>query len=391
KGNFWFGTTEGVSKFDGKKFENITPGGGLAGKVVRTIIEDRAGNMWFGTKGGLSRFDGKNITNFTVKDGLSGNEISTVMEDSQGIIRIGTVNGICNYDGETFTDISKKYGIKQKNIYSIVQGPGGSVWFIAYGDGIVALYPDHTHRVFSSKDGLNNDNVVSLCFDDGGKLWLGTEKGICRFDVETYEKTGRKIFKHYGEEEGFVGIECIHNAIFKDTGGNTWFGTIKGALKYNPARDKSNFLEPLTHITGLHLLFEENTLPAYANGISPGIGLPIDLGLPYDKNYLVFDFIGLNFTVPGKVKYQYMLKGFDNRWVPGSKDSHANYPNLPPGGYTFMVKACNEDGVWNKVPTMYHFEITPPFWETWWFYSVCAVFIILSISVFIKIRTRHLE
>jgi PAS domain S-box-containing protein len=391
EGNLWFGTFGGVSKYDGKQFVNITREDGLPDSVVRSIIEDRARNIWFGTnEGGISRYDGKTVTNFTIEDGLNVNQISTIMEDKEGGLWIATSNGICHYDGKTFTNISKKFALKQTNIYSIIQGEKGSVWFGAYGDGIIKHTPHGSFEVFSSKDGLDNDNVVSMGFDDGGKLWIGTEKGICQLDAPLYEKTGQKKFKHYGKEEGFVGIECIHNSICKDRHGNIWFGTIKGAIKYKPYREKPNFMEPLTHITDIRLLSGEDAWFAHAEGISSKNGLPIGLKLPFNKNYLVFDFIAVSLTVPEKVKYQYKLEGFDDRWVPVSEGSYANYSNIPPGRYVFKVKACNNEGIWNKVPTSFDFEILPPFWMTWWFYLLCGVFVVSGIYTFIKIRIRSL-
>jgi PAS domain S-box-containing protein len=412
KGNLWFGTFGGVSKYDGKRFFNINGKDGLPDRIVRAIIEDRAGHIWFGTnKGGLSRYDGKTITNFFDTHGLNDNQIASLTEDREGNIWIGTLNGICYYDGKTstFTNISKKCGFKQKNIYSIIEDEKGNLWFGTYGDGIIKYTPpqlsdtfrkehkngdveqDCSFDVFNSRDGLDNDNVVSMAFDDRGKLWVGTEKGICWFDVETYEKTGQKIFKHYGKDEGFFGVECIHNSICKESNGNMWFGTIKGAVIYNPHKDQLNLTEPLTHITDIRLLFGESTLSEYADDISPGDGLPIGLSLPYNKNHLLFDFIGLSFTAPEKVKYQCKLEGFDDLWVPVKEGSYATYSNLPPGEYIFRVKASNNEGVWNKKPTSFRFKIIPPFWQTVWFYLCCTVVVIIGIYFFIKARIRHLE
>jgi PAS domain S-box-containing protein len=394
KGNLWFGTYRGVSKYDGKIFTNFAREDGLIDPIVRSIIEDRTGNIWFGTNlGGVCRYDGKTISNFTTNDGLSNNQINTLMEDREGNLWIGTIDGLCHYDGNTFTDISKKCGFKQKNIYSIIQNHKGSLWIAAYGDGIIKYTPPGCSiEVFSSKDGLDNDNVVSIVFDDKGNLWIGTEKGICQLDVQIYERTGQKIFKYYGKAEGFSGTECIHNSISKDHEGNIWFGTLRGAIKYNPHEDTQNLVEPMTHITGLRFLFGENNWRDFAGGITRD-GLPIDLRLPYNKNHLQLDFIGLSFTVPGKVKYQYKLAGFNDSWVqmPVSETSYAIYSKLPPGKYTFEVKASNNDGIWNKEPTSLDFEIIPPFWQTWWFYLLCAGVVIFSIYLLVKIRIKHLE
>jgi PAS domain S-box-containing protein len=398
KGNLWFGTFSGVCKYDGKRFVPLAPEQGLANHVIRSILEDHAGNIWIGTNsGGIKKYDGKKIITFTTRDGLNSNEIADLWQDREGTIWIGTLKGICHYNGKTFTDISKKFGLDQKDIYSISEDEKGSLWFGAYGNGVIKYTPPTSSKlsekgpfeVFSRKDGFHWDTVVSLISDDRGRLWVGTEKGICQFDVELYEKTGQKKFKHYGREEGFSGIECIHNAICKDKEGNIWFGTVKGAIKYNPNRDKPNLTEPIVNITGLRLMFGEENLFDYAKGISRH-GLPIGLKLPHNKNHLKFDFIGLSFTIPEKVKYQYKLEGRDNIWL-STERSYAIYSNLPHGKYTFKLKASNSEGTWNRDPTSFYFEITLPWWQTRWFYMLCFAVLMISVYLVIKMRTRYLE
>ena len=398
QGNFWFGTYNGVSRYDGKRFSHfspLSPKEKLPDKVIRSIIQDRGGSIWFGTNnGGIAKYDGKTLTSFTTSEGLSSNQVNTLLEDREGILWIGTAAGIANYDGKRVTDITQNCGFKSMDVYAMIEDPQGNLWLGAYGNGVIKYSPRRNSflETFDSEDGLSSDTVVSLCFGDSGKLWIGTENGIDCLDTAAYETSGRKIFKHYGKEQGFTGIECIHNSICKDRDGNIWFGTtLSGAIKYNPHREIPNVTEPITHITGLRFLSGENTWRDYAQEISPQADLPLGLKLPYYKNQLAFDFIGISFSIPGRVKYQYRLEGFDRFWVPVSEGSYATYSNLPPGKYTFEVKACNNDGVWNKEPTSFSFEITPPFWQTWWFYLLCGAMVAGSIFTLIKIRTRHLE
>ncbi len=92
KGNFWFGSIgSGVYYYDGKSFTNFTTRDGLAGNSVTCIYEDKTGNVWFGTGGGASRYDGKSFRNFTTKDGLTNNSVNSIMEDKTGKLWIGTI------------------------------------------------------------------------------------------------------------------------------------------------------------------------------------------------------------------------------------------------------------------------------------------------------------
>ncbi|MBL4624920.1 MAG: hypothetical protein JKY42_07260, partial [Flavobacteriales bacterium] len=197
--------------------------------------------------------------------------------------------------------------------------------------------------------------------------------------------------QQYGKLEGFTGIECNQNAICKDHWGDIWFGTANYVSRYNSWADDFNTVEPETHITGLKLFFEEEDWSKYAEKVNTWDHLPSNLNLTYEKNHLTFDFVGISLKIPEKVRYQYMLEGLDDNWSPPSTQTFATYPQLPPGKYTFTVKACNNDGIWNKEPAVFQFVITPPFWKTIWFYTLCIGIIVSSIYITVRLRIRNLE
>ncbi len=369
-------------------------------------MEDSEGNLWFGTdKSGIYKYDGVTFTNFTKKDGLNDNEVLTLFLDNKGNIWVGTRRGISIFKDENFTDFSEKHGLNKNDlIFSILEDHESNLWFGAYGGGIIKYTPSqliHTEQgendefngsfiTFTSKDGLHNDNVVLMVFDDTENLWIGTEKGIDKFSIEQYKETGKAAFKHYGKAEGFTGIECIHNSVCQDSKGNIWFGTLRGAIKYIAKNDRPNNIEPITHITNLRLFFEEIDWSTYTNKASNAArninGLPIGLKLPYNKNHLTFNFVGISLVAPEKVRYQYKLEGFDETWSPATKATYATYSNLNPGEYTFNVKACNNDGLWNKEPETFSFEIASPFWQMGWFRI--SGFIAISLLIFATYQIR---
>ena len=119
--------------------------------------------------------------------------------------------------------------------------------------------------------------------------------------------------------------------------------------------------------------------------------MPVNLVLPYNKNHLTFEFIGLSLTSPEKVRYQWKLEGFDEDFITATNKTEATYSNIPPGKYTFKVIACNNDGVWNKTPIEFSFIITPPFWKTWWFTTLWILSIIIGVIRFIRYRTQKLQ
>ncbi len=402
KGNIWFGTGGGLSMFDGKKFNNYSSKDGIIGQSVYSILQDKKGNLWFATRGGIVAYDGKNFHSYTEKEGLLENVVRQVFEDHNGNIWFATNAGVLKLLSKTadlinpkFLIITEKEGLINKKVISIAEDKKGNMWFGTNG-GINVYSPlqglgkKSILDTITVRDGLSDDGIVLMKFDKKDNLWIGTSKGISKLDMAQYNKTGKKVFKHYSKADGFSGVECNQNAVYEDKTGQIWFGTIKGAIKYIPLEDKINQVAPSTHITNIRLFFENADLLAYADSLNKETGLPVNLKLPYKKNHVTFDFIGISLAVPEKVRYQYILEGLDKGWSPITKENHAIYPTLPHGDYIFKVKACNSDGIWNEEPQSFSFSITPPIWLRTWFIILCIIVGLGSIYIVLQLRLKNL-
>jgi len=164
-GNMWFGTTNGVSCYDGKTFKNFTQKDGLALNTVGAIFEDSKGVLWLGTgrwdtEGkGISCYDGKTFKNFTTNDGLAGNTVMDIFEDRDGDLWFATQEGgVSRYDGSAFHNITSgfaccdDYWIRDAYVNAIAQDEVGDLWFGCYGG--VSRYDGHTLHNFTTADGL---------------------------------------------------------------------------------------------------------------------------------------------------------------------------------------------------------------------------------------------
>jgi len=156
---------------------------------------------------------------------------------------------------------------------------------------------------------------------------------------------------------------------------------------YNPELDKINTVKPITYITNILYNFQEFDWSQYSSGTDTITGLPIDLVLPYNINHITFQYSANSLNAPEKVRYKYMMQGVDDNWSPPMPKSEFDFPTLPPGKYTFKIKACNNDGIWNEVPTTFSFEISPPWYLTW--YAIVSFVIIILILIFIYIKYRE--
>lgn len=407
KDNIWFSTSAELIKCEGRKFTSISQKIGISDYEFLCILEDKNGNIWFGTQeNGVIKYDGKTADFFTKKDGLLENEIATMLEDHHGNLWFGTNNGISIYNEHTkqFINITPADGLNNKDVVCMEKDREDNIWIGTYGGGINRYsYPfpssqhfkKNTFESFTSGDGLIDDAIISMVFDNAGNLWVGTNKGISSLDVGEFKRTGKKVFKNYGKDDGFISIEANQNAVYKDNQGNLWFGTIKGAIRYNPGEDRPIAVEPATYITDLKFFREKVDWNTYSKEKDvyrqTSFGLPLGLELPYTQNHLTFYFIGISLTAPGRVRYRVKLEGFDENWSPILEDTHVTYSNLSPGDYVFKVKASNKNGLWNKEPAVYRFKINSPFWRNWWFYLMIFMVGGGSLYGFIRLRFRKLK
>jgi PAS domain S-box-containing protein len=256
-------------------------------------------------------------------------------------------------------------------VLSIAEGTDGTIWIGSEGDGLFR-YDGKEFENYSEKTGIWENDIYSLICDNKDNVWFGTRQGIERINP----KTGHT--KKYGEFEGFSAVETNQNAVYRDSNGDILFGTINGLVKYNPSEDKPNPVSPLTYINNVRVYFENQPVPE--NHI-----------YSHKDNYLTFNFDGLSFVAPEKVKFSYMLEGVDQDWSPKTTERYATYANLSPGDYTFFVKAMNSDHIWSDNPTSFAFTISAPFWLKGWFFVIIASCIGASIYATHRQRVRKIN
>lgn len=377
-GYIWYSNfANGASRLNPitKQVKTYTTKDGLKSNEVYCITGDRDGNVWIGTnKGGVSKFDlqKEKFTTYTIADGLGSNQIYSILKDKKDRIWLGGLSGsLTMYDGKTFKTFSSKDGYDNKFTVCMTEDASGNIWFGTY-DGGIYKYDGANFKNYTSKQGLSSDMPFLLICDNKNNLWIGTGLGIDKFNLKD------ETFKHYSKQDGFLGIEINPNAVCKDNEGNIWFGSIIGLVKYNSKLEKNNLIEPVTYIKPPRINFNI-------------VDIPQNHEFKYDQNHFTFDFIGTSLTNPKRVKYKFMLEGMDKDFSMPVKDNYITYPSLPPGSYTFKVKSCNNDGIWNKEPVTFSFTITPPWWKTWWFYTLSVIISALSIFFIIKIREKRLK
>ncbi len=392
------GTQDGLLVYDGSGYTSYGSVQGRELNVVFGIAEEPAGTFWLATaRNGLVRLRDGVLTQYTAEDGLSGDVPRSLATDDEGQIWIGYGDGtVDRYDGDTFTPLDVTKQTSGGSVNTLEVDEDGYVW-IGTGGGIYGKPPSGTAHsdsllTITTEDGLNENTTYLLLLAESGYLWAGTNEGVNRLNIEEFKHTGELPVRTYGEEDGFLGVETNANAAYQDQNAYLWFGTVGGLTRYDPVRDHVNTVEPRPHVTEVRLFSDQPDWSQYASDKrSRWERLPVGLTLPYDKNHLIFRFTGLSYRAPRQVHFKYRLEGLDSQWSPVTKQRRATYSNLPPGPYTFRVKAANSDEVWSQKAATYSFTITPPFWQTNWFYALCLLAGLGLVAGIIRWRTRIRE
>ncbi len=368
KGNVWIGTTKGLTKYDGSFHKMNIPGC----ENVRAIFEDKKGNIWIGTRGNFAFiYDGKEAKRFGEKEGLGNPNVYSFVEDKSGKIWIGTGGGIFVAEGEK---VVKNYGVDDGLCNSYAGSMGidkfGTIWVGT--DNCVARFDGGKFFSITTKQGLASGTVYLLNIDNYGNIWVGTNKGLDKIILDN--KGEIDFIRNYGKDEGFRGIECNSRATCMDWEGCLWFGTIKGAIKFDPKEELVRKPEiPTLNITKIKLYYDEVNWKKYSDTLTEWYNLPIGLVLAHDENHITFDYSAMSKTLPENIRYSFKLEGFDKEWSPYDVLNSTTYSNLPPGKYKFMVTAETRAGVETKNPQEFSFEIKAPFWTRWWFIILCII------------------
>lgn len=392
KDNLWIGTPGGLARFNGRNFIAYTEEkDGLINNYVNTVFVDRDGIVWCGTRKGISIYDGIGFKN-TKGNYLPNNEVQTIIQDKSGNIWSGTLGGLAKFHGDLLTTYDEVEGLTQKKVHSLAEDKAGNIWIGTFGGGVFRLSADSEDKKpvkqILSDSLLNSANVYSLVFANDSTLLVGTDKGLNRIILSN--KFNVKRVHNYTLRDGFSGIKNNLNAVAKN-GKEIWYGTIKGITVYSPEEEKTEAPDPVIQLTDVKLFFNEVDWKKENYELVPWTNLPDKLKLPYNKNHLTFQFIGLLFSDKEELSYRYMLKGLDKSWSPPRGDNEAVYPGLMPGEYTFKVVALDRYGNRSAKDASYSFVITPPFWKTTWFYFLCFIIGLSLIFLFIKYREKKLR
>jgi len=318
---------------------------------------------------------------------LPSDDVLTIFKDSKSNIWIGTRDaGLVKYDGKQFVNYTEKQGLMDKAIWSITEDKNG-ILYLGTGESGLITFDGVNFKNYTTTNGLISNYISALAYDaNENVIWAGTDRGINKISFN--QKREIKTIRSYSEQEGFIGVDVSPNGIVIDKLGLVWIASSNGLCSYDRKYDVPNLTSPKLYLKGIRMNYQIVDWSKMGQQIIPSTNLPSQMELPYKSNNLTFDFQALT---TDNVKYSFMLEGQDDEWSPLTTNTEASFPNINPGKkYTFKVKAINSNGVWSKDIIEYSFEINPPWWQTWWFYILSVITIILAVFGIVNYRTAQL-
>ncbi|WP_461041853.1 two-component regulator propeller domain-containing protein [Spirosoma harenae] len=381
-GRIWMATPSGLHIMEANGQIRQYP----AGFPITSIDEDNQGKLWVAGQSNLAQFDPTNgrYTLYRIdKDnpiGKGGGQVNDVLVTRKGDVWVA-VGGIgpCKLDLRTgrFKSYHPPYVETQKVFYSrdplaLCETADGAIWVATNIGGLFRIDPKMaTVSTFTIHDGLPDNHVVALITDPAGMLWIATGKELCRLDPVT-----RKL-RVFDDQDGLLS-QIFTGASTRTLTGELAFGCTNGFVVFRPSKMGGNPYKPPVCITQVQILDSIRLFPQ-----SP-------LTLAYHDNVISFNFVGLNYIAPKKAQYAYQLEGVNGEWVYCGTQRTATYSFLAPGDYVFRVKASNNDGVWNEEGTAIRLIILPPWWRTWWAYTLGIMLAVLGIWALVRYRSRQL-
>jgi len=406
QGAIWIGTGGGLNRFNRsnetfRRYSISTTDSVSGGSAaVRAILEDRNEQLWLATDGaGLYLFDRE--TGRTVSyshdpgnaETIGANRIFSLLESQFGVLWVGTFGGGLNsLDRATgkFTRFTNVRGdtnsLSNDHVLTIFEDPSGKLWIGTNGGGLDGFDPEtQSFTNYGEADGLVNNTVYGIIGDDSGYLWLSHNSGLTRFNPAS------EAFRHFDVSHGLQSNEFNGGAYYRSTAGEIFFGGINGYNAFFPDSIKNDPRLPPVVITDLQFYDKSVPIGEGPDGrtvLTHSISETDELTLSYRDRAISFEYTALFYGSTDQNEYSYMMEGLDEEWINAGVRRFTTYARIPPGRYTFRVKASNGDGVWNEDGTSLQVRVLPPIWMTWWFIAFATVCVILSIWGLHRYRTR---
>lgn len=241
-------------------------------------------------------------------------------------------------------------------------------------------------KIHTKQTGLPSTTINSILRDERGTLWLGHSNGISAFDPQTGSA------RAYSVEDGLPPTE-YSMASCKLQNGLLCFASNSGLTTFFPDSVQNLQTQAIPQITDLQVNDKkpEFSIVCSESGATHFSAIE-KLVFKHRNNTLSFNVNALEYSAPESNTILYTMEGLDEGYLRATNGSRIRYPSMPPGQYRFIMYAHNSDGLQNPVPRILTIVIKPPYYTTWWFITLIALFVFSIMAYIIYLRfSKKLE
>ena len=386
KDTVWWGGREGIylqkrSRFDFFRIPRQVP----SDWVWELFPDDRSGGLWVSSGDyGLIHFkDG--VWTFPPKpEGLPDFGPSASFHETAGRTWLGYRDGrVFLLTREAIRAYSRNDGLDIGRI-RVIRGHGSQMFF--GGEIGWAVLENGRFTTIRAAGVRAFGAVTGIVEAADGSVWLNEQHGIVHVSLSDILQLAKspdhivqpQFFDFLDGLPGAAQTQFRSSTAIQTSDGRLWFATDNGLTWVDPAHMLGNTLPPPVIITAL-------------NTDSNRYAVSDEIRLPKGTTTVRFEYTGLSFSIPERVRFKYMLQGIDQSWHDAGNLREAVYNNLGPGPYEFRVIAANNDGVWNNAGAIVNFSIAPLFYQATWFRALCVAILLVLLWIGYQLRLRQIQ
>jgi signal transduction histidine kinase/ligand-binding sensor domain-containing protein len=410
RGRVWIGTaTDGLMLYTNGQAQVLIKPEDLR-RAIRLLFPARDGRLWIATGDAVWTLTGdqlKLVYQTPTTSAYGRNYLASIGETPEGTIWVGTFDGILlRFQGDQVERIEPPDYRQLGRLWSLCPTATGGLW-IGTSKGGLLRYEQGKFLRYTTERGLPSDCIAQVLTDARGNLWLGTSVGIVRIAEGMLSLLDRGEvptlpYSLYGKPDGLMtigsSIEFQPNC-GRAPDGKLWFAMVNSVAWVAPDEVAQN-PNPPGLVMEMVRADGGSVWPATPGEIFAVGGNPVQpatlapdkpLRLGPGRQDVEFDFTALSFDSPAGVRFRYRLAGLDAKWTDNLTERRAIYRALPPGKYTFRLRGCNRDGLWNENELQFGVVVLPHYWQTTWFAAALAGLAGLTVAaaIALPLRARH--
>ena len=384
-GALWIGT-EGDGVFRTYMGERVqyTKAAGLTNDFIRALLEGRDGSVWIGTDEGLNRWRNGALTSYREPEGLAYFSVRTLLEDSAGDIWIGTERGLSHWRNGAFLRDEATARLASEKVWAIHEDRGGGLWFGTRGAGLFRWRGGRLARLGAAQ-GLASNSIYQILEDVRGAFWMSGPNGISAVSRRDLDRAAdhpgfRPAVTLYGLSDGVEATQ-IHGGVSPagclTPNGEIWFPSNRGPVRILPLEARP---ESLPKVTIERALADGREGPVSGRLVAPP-----------GEGKLQIEYSAVRLRSQERIRFRYMLEGFDHEWTDALRRRAAYYTNVPPGEYRFRVQAFEMNMPESLTEAGLAIQWRPHLYRTPWFLALCGLAAAGAVLAAWRLRLRQVH